>query len=97
MRVHLPQLRLQVLDGLVWLRRARSVASDWRTPTRTSSSSMETTSGTRSRGSERGDSSGGVNGGAASPRDGVVALSAVIGVPEALQPLQELEVVPGGR
>ena len=92
-RVHLPQLRLQVLDGFAWLRRTRTVAGDRGAAACSRPASVQTTRRTRGCRTEGRDGGGGVGGGATSPGDGVVTLPTVICVPIALEPLQELEVV----
>lgn len=93
MHVHLPQLRLEILESLVWLRRSRAVASDRRAAARSRASCVQVAAASAARG-ERCNGSGCVGGHATSPCDGVVALATVVGVPEALGPLKELEVIP---
>lgn len=89
---HLTQLGLQILHKLVGLRRPRTVAYGG------SSAGTYTTGvqgrGTAAGGSERRDGGGRVCWSAAPSGDRIIALAAVIGVPEALDPLKELEVVP---
>ena len=94
-RIHLPQLRLQILDCFVGLGGAGSVAGDWCATTSSRGTSVEasTSAGTGSRGTEGGGSRRGVGGSAASTSDGVVALAAVVGVPEPFGPLEEFEVI----
>lgn len=92
MRTHFPQLRLQILDCFAWLRRARTVPGDWRAAAGSSTTSMEITAATCGS-TERGDSCGGVCGRTTSSGNRVVALTAEVGVPKALYPLQKLEVV----
>ena len=94
-RRHLRELRAQRLDGLVRLCRRRAVAADGGLPAGAGAADPEPAGAGRGR--ERRNRRGRVRRRALAPRDGVVALPAVVRVPEALDPLQELEVIPNSK
>lgn len=91
MRRHLGELRAQGLDGLVRLRRRGAVAADGGLAAGARAAGGE--AGRAGGGREGRDGRGRVGRRALAAGDGVVALAAVVLFPEALYPLQELEVV----
>lgn len=90
MRTKVFHLRLQQLHGFIRLSRARSVSADWCPPAGTGGAWSKTGFAAR----KWRDSCWRVGRGALSARNRIVDSTAVVGVPKALDPLQEFEIVP---
>lgn len=91
---HLADLCLEILESLVRLGRASTTSADGGLTSRTTSDTEGTGGTPGARGREGRDGGRRVYRAVGPSRGGIVSLSVVVGIPEPLHPLQELEVVP---
>lgn len=93
MRAHLPQLRLQIMHRLIGLCGTCSMSTHGRLSP-SSATNAEGRAAATTSGSKGCHSGGRVGWCTTSSGNGIIALSAIVGVPKTFHPLQKFEVIP---